>query len=56
MGSHWRPWLAAHREPGFIPAHLFRHVEVTDTPHETAQRVAERLAAAGADRAAGARP
>lgn len=50
MGAHWRPWLEAHREPGFIPEHLFRHVEIADTPEATARLIAERLAA----RAAGA--
>lgn len=45
MGTHWRPWLEAHREPGFIPEHLFRHVEIADTPQQAAARVAERLAA-----------
>ncbi len=46
MGSHWRPWLESHREPGFVSGHLFRWVEVADTPEEAAQRVAHQLAAA----------
>ncbi|MBK7369098.1 MAG: LOG family protein [Candidatus Eisenbacteria bacterium] len=27
MGAHWREWIELHRGPGFIPAHLFRHVD-----------------------------
>ena len=45
MGSHWRAWLAAHAEPGFIPERLFRFVEIADTPAETAERVGAALAA-----------
>jgi uncharacterized protein (TIGR00730 family) len=53
MGAHWRPWLATHRAPGFVPERLFRHIEIADTPDEVARRVGEALAArvgrAGAD-------
>ncbi len=54
MGAHWRPWLEAHREPGFVPGHLFRWVEVVDTPEEAARLVADRLAPSGSASAAGA--
>ena len=43
MGGHWRPWLEAHREPEFVPGHLFRFVEVADTPKATAKAVVEAL-------------
>jgi uncharacterized protein (TIGR00730 family) len=43
MGSHWREWLEAHREPGFLPGHLFRFVEIADTPQATARAVVEAL-------------
>jgi hypothetical protein len=55
MGPHWHAWLAAQRAPGFVPAHLFRFVEVAETPQQAAQRVAERLAARAAELAAGER-
>lgn len=49
MGSHWRAWLDAHQSSNFIPGHLFRFVEVADTPGEAAHQVARALAgAAGA--------
>lgn len=44
MGAHWRGWLDAHREPGLVPARLFRWIEVADGPDETAERVADGLA------------
>lgn len=47
MGAHWRAWLETHRAPEFVPEHLFRWVEVADTPAETAERVAVRFAANG---------
>lgn len=40
MGAHWRDWLELHREPEFIPHHLFRFVEVADTPADAARLVA----------------
>lgn len=43
MGAHWREWLELHRRPEFIPAHLFRHVVVADTPEEVARMVAAGL-------------
>ncbi len=43
MGTHWRGWLELHRQPEFIPAHLFRHVVVADTPREAADFVVARL-------------
>jgi uncharacterized protein (TIGR00730 family) len=50
MGAHWHAWLEQHRAPGFVPAHLFRWVEIADTPAEAAALVAAGLAreAAGA--------
>jgi uncharacterized protein (TIGR00730 family) len=48
MGSHWRAWLAAHAEPGFVPERLFHFVEIADTPAATAERVAAALASPGA--------
>ncbi len=46
MGAHWREWLEAHRAPEFVPGHLFRFVEVADTPAETARAVAAAVASA----------
>ena len=43
MGGHWRQWLEAHRAPEFVPGHLFRFVEVADTPKTTASAVLEAL-------------
>lgn len=39
LGAHWRAWLDAHRHPDLVPERLFRHVVVTDTPAEAAERV-----------------
>jgi uncharacterized protein (TIGR00730 family) len=39
MGAHWRAWLEQHRAPGFVPEHLFRFVEVADTPAQAAAAV-----------------
>jgi len=41
MGPQWHEWLAAHREPSFVPPHLHRFVEVAETPEQAAVRVAE---------------
>ena len=43
MGTHWREWLETHRAPEFVPGHLFRFVEVADTPQATARAVVEAL-------------
>jgi uncharacterized protein (TIGR00730 family) len=48
MGAHWRPWLAAHQEPGFVPAHLFRWVQVADDPETAVALVRAALAPAAA--------
>ncbi len=48
MGAHWHAWLETHRAPEFVPAHLFRWVEVADTPEQTAERVAAHFATNGA--------
>jgi uncharacterized protein (TIGR00730 family) len=55
MGAHWRPWLDAHAAPGFVPPHLFRWIEIADTPEDTAARVAAALAREGDPTASGAR-
>ncbi|MBI5167915.1 MAG: LOG family protein [Candidatus Eisenbacteria bacterium] len=47
MGAHWHEWLELHRGPEFIPDHLFRHVQVAETPEETAALVAAGLEAPG---------
>jgi hypothetical protein len=44
MGSHWHAWLAAHREPGLVPAHLFRWVQVADDPDAAVALVRAALA------------
>ncbi len=49
MGSHWHAWLEAHRAPGFLPAHLFRLIEVADTPESAAERVLARLTLAAGE-------
>ena len=56
MGAHWRGWLEAHRTPGFVPQHLFRWIQVADTPKATAGAVASGIAAARADGAHELRP
>lgn len=43
MGPQWHRWLELHREPEFVPGHLFRFVEVADTPADTARAVSESL-------------
>lgn len=43
MGPHWHAWLEAHRSPEFVPGHLFRFVEVADTPADTARAVARAI-------------
>ncbi len=47
MGAHWREWLDLHRGPEFIPEHLFRHVQVADTPEEAAVLVAAGIGTRG---------
>ncbi len=47
MGSHWHAWLELHRGAEFVPAHLFRWIEVVDTPEAAAARVMERLCEVG---------
>lgn len=44
MGPQWHRWLELHREPEFVPGHLFRFVEVADTPADTALAVRAALA------------
>ena len=39
MGSQWRAWVAAHREPLFVPERLHQLVEVADTPELAAEAV-----------------
>lgn len=39
LGAHWQAWLELHRAPGFLPPHLFRWIEVVDTPELAAERV-----------------
>lgn len=53
MGAHWRPWLEAHRAPGLVPEHLFRFVEIADTPGEAVRLVLAGLTAAAGDGHAG---
>ena len=50
MGAHWHAWLDAHRAPGLVPAHLFRFIEVAETPEATAEAVERGIAAARAAR------
>jgi uncharacterized protein (TIGR00730 family) len=54
MGPHWHAWIAAHRTPDFITEHLFRWIEVADTPEDAVRRVANQLASARERRSAGA--
>jgi uncharacterized protein (TIGR00730 family) len=54
MGPHWHAWVAAHRTPDFITEHLFRWIEVADTPEDAVRRVAVKLASAPERRSAGA--
>ena len=44
MGPQWRRWLELHREPEFVPGHLFRFVEIADTAAETVRVVTGALA------------
>jgi hypothetical protein len=44
MGAHWHAWVAAHRSPDFVTEHLFRWLEVADTPEDAVRRVASQLA------------
>lgn len=44
MGAHWRPWLEAHRGPGFLPERLFGLIEVAESPEAAAERVLAQLA------------
>lgn len=46
LGAHWRRWLDVHREPEFVPHHLFEHVEVADTPETASERVLAGIARA----------
>jgi len=46
MGSQWHAWLASHQAPEFVPARLFRFVEVADTPLDTARAVVDGIARA----------
>lgn len=39
MGAQWRAWVAAHREPLFVPERLHQLVEVADTPELAAEAV-----------------
>jgi len=39
LGAPWREWLVAQRRPALVPDHLFRHVEVVESPAEAARRV-----------------
>ena len=39
LGAPWREWLGAQRRPTFVPEHLFRYVEVAESPAEAARRV-----------------
>ncbi len=44
MGSHWRPWIEAHRGPRLVPEPLLRHLIVADTPEQAATDVLAGLA------------
>lgn len=46
MGPHWHDWVAAHRAPGLVPEHLFRFIEVAETPAAAALAVERGIAAA----------
>lgn len=46
MGSQWHDWLAAHREPRFVPERLHRFVQVADTPSAAAEAVLAGIATA----------
>ena len=43
LGTPWKGWLEAHREPGLVLPELFAYVQLADTPEQ-----AVRLALAGA--------
>ncbi|HEV2105128.1 MAG TPA: LOG family protein [Candidatus Eisenbacteria bacterium] len=52
MGRHWHAWLEAHRAPGMVPEHLFRFVDVADTPDQAARLVVLGIARSRAGRLA----
>jgi uncharacterized protein (TIGR00730 family) len=52
MGGHWHAWLEATRGPGMVPEHLFRFVDVADTPDQAARLVVRGIAQSRAGRLA----